>query len=223
MKVLAIILARGGSKSIPRKNVKLLLGQPLIVYTINLAKELSLFDEVVVSSDDIEILNIARQNGAEAILRPAEFSSDSSSSESAIIHSINELKRVNKHYDVVVLLEPTSPLRKIDTVRDAIEKFISNSYTTLISVVEDYSTFWLPNVKAEKLFPNQSKRRQERLPLFKEAGVVYISKVEHMLNNKSFISDNMFLYVTDSFESIDINNNLDFEIAEILMRYKQKV
>lgn len=219
MKLVAMILARGGSKSVPRKNIKKLCGKPLIAHTINLANNLQLFNDVIVSSDDLEILRIAKENGAETILRPEQFASDTSTSESAIIHALEELKKLNKNYDAVVLLEPTSPLRKIETVRGAIEKFESSDYTTLISVVEDFSTFWLPNKnKSERLFPNQSRRRQERLPLYREVGVIYISKVDHILSNKSFISDNLFTYITDSGESIDINSDLDFTYAEILMQ-----
>jgi CMP-N,N'-diacetyllegionaminic acid synthase len=218
MKLIAIILARGGSKSVPKKNIKNLCGKPLIAHTIYLANKLQLFNNIIVSSDDLEILKIAKENGAEIIVRPKQFASDNSSSESAIIHALQELKKMNKNYDAVVLLEPTSPLRKIETVRDAIEKFKTSDYTTLISVVEDYSTFWVPNKnKQERLFPNQSRRRQERLPLYREVGVIYISKVNHILTNSSFISDNLHTYITDPIESIDINNEIDFEIAEIIM------
>ena len=219
MKLLAIILARGGSKSIHRKNIKPLYSKPLISYTIELAIKLNIFQDVIVSSDDDEILKIAEEFGAEIIRRPEIFASDIASSESAIIHALEELSTTNKDYDAVVLLEPTSPLRKIETVRNAIEIFKLYSYTTLISVIEDFSTFWLPkNIKPEKLFPNQSRRRQERLPLYKEVGVVYISRVDHLLLNKSFISDNLYLHITDPVESIDINNQVDFSIAESILK-----
>ncbi len=217
MNFLAIILARGGSKSIPHKNIKLLGGKPLIAHTVQLAKKIKEFQDVIVSSDDLVILDIAKNNGADIILRPASLATDDSSSESAIIHALEKLANEDKKYDAVVLLEPTSPLRKQGTIEDAIATFNSNNYTSLVSVVEDFSTFWNSGKIPERLFPNQSRRRQERQPLLKEVGVIYISKVDSLLRNKTFISDNLFLFKVDLIESIDINNEIDFTIADILV------
>jgi CMP-N,N'-diacetyllegionaminic acid synthase len=219
MNILTLILARGGSKSVPRKNIKLICGKPLIAHTISLAKKVHYFKDIFVSSDDLEILKIAKDYGADTILRPKELALDNSSSVSAIIDAIEQLLLQNKKYEIVVLLEPTSPLRKVETIIKSVEFFLNNNYTSLISVTEDFSTFWQNNLsKPQKLFPSQGFRRQDRVPLYKEVGVIYISKISHIVQNRSFLSNDLYLNVTDSIESHDINTELDFTLAEILMR-----
>jgi CMP-N,N'-diacetyllegionaminic acid synthase len=220
LKFVAIILARGGSKSVPNKNIRNLNGLPLIAHSIILALECNIFDQVVVSSDNEEILSISKSFGALTIKRPIEFAQDYSTSESAIIHAINELGRIGKDYDAIVLLEPTSPLRTKYSVIDALQKYSNLKFTTLISVVEDYSTFWRKDNKfGTPLFPNLSRRRQDRAPLYREAGVIYISSVSHMLNSKSFISERTHLHVCNPIEAIDINSEADFLIAEALFNH----
>lgn len=220
MKFIAIILARGGSKSVPNKNIRVLSGLPLVAHSIILALECNFFDQVVVSSDNDEILSIAKSFGALAIKRPIEFAEDNSTSESAIIHALNELSRNGKEYDAIVLLEPTSPLRTKNSVINALQKYSNLKFTTLISVVEDYSTFWRNDDKfGTPLFPNLIRRRQDREPLYREVGVIYISSVSHMLNSKSFISKRLHLHVCNPIEAIDINSEADFIIAERLFNH----
>jgi CMP-N-acetylneuraminic acid synthetase len=218
LKYLAIILARGGSKSIPYKNLKELNGLPLIAHSINLALDCNIFDDVIVSSDSEEILSISKNFGASIIKRPIEFAEDNSTSESAIIHTLHELKKDGKEYDAIVLLEPTSPLRTKNSVIKALQVFKNSNFTTLISVVEDFSTFWRKHEKfGTPLLPNLSRRRQDREPLYREVGVIYISSVSHMLNSKTFISERMHLHICNQLEAIDINSEYDFKIAEALM------
>ena len=221
MKYLAIILARGGSKSIPNKNIRELNGLPLIAHSIILALDCKIFDDVVVSSDSEEILSISRTFGASIINRPIEYAEDNSTSESAIIHAINELRVNGKEYDAIVLLEPTSPLRTKNSVINALQSYSNSNSTTLISVVEDYSTFWRKKEKfGTPLFPNLSRRRQDREPLYREVGVIYIATVLHLMNSKSFMSEQMHLHICDPLEAIDINSEYDFKIAEALIKTK---
>ena len=221
MKYLAIILARGGSKSIPNKNIRELNGLPLIAHSITLALDCKIFDDVVVSSDSEEILSISKSFGASIIKRPIEYADDESTSESAIIHAINELRVNGKEYDAIALLEPTSPLRTKISVIKALQDFSISNFNTLISVVEDYSTFWQKKEKfGTPLFPILSRRRQDREPLYREVGVIYISSVNYMLDSKSFISERMQLHICDPLEAIDINSEYDFKIAEALINTK---
>lgn len=215
MNILSIILARGGSKSVPRKNVRLLGGIPLIAHTIKLSLQIPLITKTVVSSDDQEILQIGSQFGANVLKRPEHLATDEASSEAAINHVLDEMDKLNEKYDVLILLEPTSPFRSTESVIKAIEIFSSGNYTTLVSAIEDYSTFWtINNGIGSRLFPFQSRRRQERTPLYKEVGVIYMATVEHMKKNSSFISDNVFIHLVSEKEALDINSEADLEYAQ---------
>ncbi|HEL8615235.1 TPA: acylneuraminate cytidylyltransferase family protein, partial [Legionella pneumophila] len=121
MRILAIIPARAGSKRLPGKNIKLLAGKPLIAHTIDAALQSNCCEQVVVSTDSQEIADIAIQHGASVPwLRPASLSDDSSNIEDAVIDLLNNYKKINVHFDSVLLLQPTSPFRKPETIREAV-------------------------------------------------------------------------------------------------------
>ncbi len=136
---LAIIPARGGSKRLLRKNILPLVDKPLIVWTIEAAKKSKYINKIVVTSDDDEILNISKANGAEIIKRPDELATDTATSFDVIVHSIKSLEK----YDYVVLLQPTSPLRDQEDIDNAIELLLDKSASAIISVCEvDHSPEW---------------------------------------------------------------------------------
>ena len=125
-RVIAIIPARGGSKGIPRKNIKPLLGKPLIAYTIEVAVASKLLDKIVVSTEDAEIAEISQRWGAEVVRRPEELARDDSPSVDAILHVIHWFEERGQYFDITALLEPTSPLRKADDLDNAIALLIKN-------------------------------------------------------------------------------------------------
>src|SRR4030066_411377 len=136
--VLAIIPARGGSRGIPRKNVRLLCGKPLIAYTIETALSSKLIDRVVVSTEDEEIAGISKEYGAEVIKRPEELARDDSPTIDVVMHVLNWFEEKNEYFDIVVLLEPTSPLRKENDLDSAVRLFIQkiDEADSLISLGE---------------------------------------------------------------------------------------
>lgn len=219
---LAIIPARGGSKRLPRKNVLDLAGKPLIAWSIEAGLKSKYIDKVIVTSDDDEILGIANEFGSDTIKRPDELASDTATSFDAIKHTINNIDR----YDYIVLLQPTSPLRTADQIEEAIELLESKSADAVISVCEmDHSPLWsntLPNDNSMQGFLRDeilNKRSQDLEPYYRLNGAIYICDTNRLLEEKSFLfKENIFAYKMDRESSVDIDEKIDFQFAEILIK-----
>ncbi|MBT4430753.1 MAG: acylneuraminate cytidylyltransferase family protein [Nitrospinaceae bacterium] len=222
MKVLAVIPARGGSKSIPLKNIKMLGGKPLLGYTIDEAKKSKYIDRLVVSTDHSKISELARSQDVEVITRPRHLATDKASTESALIHVLDTL---NNGYrpDYVVTLEPTSPLRTVGLIDRCIAKCISSDCDSVITVKETRECLGrMDGDKYSYLIKGQPRRRQDREPLFFESGTVYVTKTEVLLNRNSVLGENIIGVVVDGDEAIDINTPADFAIAEAMLEWKRK-
>ncbi len=224
----AIILARGGSKGIPRKNLIDFCGQPLISWTILQAKSSKFIDSVWVSSDDDEILKIAKKYGANTILRPALLSSDSSSSESAWLHALNFIER-QFHIDIVLGLQPTSPLRDFYDLDQSIEVFIKNDYDSLFSANEIQDFFiWekKANSKLNSLnydFKNR-KRRQQIKKKYLENGSIYIFKPSILKENNNRLGGNIGIYPMEKYKMFQIDEMSDFDLCSAIMKsYKLNI
>ena len=223
MKIIAVVPARGGSKAIPKKNIRMLAGKPLICYTLEEARKSKYLDRIVVSTDDYEIAGICRKLGAEVIERPPELATDTSPTEDALIHVLETLKR-NEGYeaDAVVTLEPTSPLRTHELIDICIETLLSNDCDSVMSVTETRECFGsIVDGKFEYLIKDQRRRRQDREPMYKESSTVYVTKTDTLLKRKSVIGERLYAVVARDDEAIDINTPLDFVIAEAVMHWRQ--
>ena len=215
---LAIIPARGGSKRLPRKNILDLCGKPLISWSIEAALKSKYISKVVVSSDDEEILNISSNFGADIIKRPYELANDTATTFDAIKHTINNLEK----YDYIVLLQPTSPLRNENQIDEAIELLEEKQADAIVSVSEmDHSPLWsniLPEDGNMRGFLREeilNKRSQDLEKYYRLNGAVYICKTDKLLENKSFfLKDNIFAYIMDKKNSIDIDEEIDFLFAQ---------
>jgi len=218
---LAIIPARGGSKRLPRKNILDLCGKPLIAWSIEAGLKSQYIDKVVVTSDDDEILAISKKYGADIINRPDELASDTSTTFDAIKHTIDNLNT----YDYVVLLQPTSPLRDEMHIDEAIELLESKNTDAIVSVCEmDHSPLWsntLPDDGSMSNFMRDevlNKRSQDLEKYYRLNGAVYICKTEKLLEEKSFfLKENICAYKMNKKNSIDIDDEIDFKMAELLM------
>ena len=221
-KILAIIPARGGSKGIPKKNIKALGGEPLIFHTIKQAKESELITDFFVSTDDEEIINIAELNGSKTIKRPFDISLDSSKTEECLIHAIKELLKIGLTYDYLVVLEPTSPFRKTKTIDDCIKKIIDEDRKSLLTVYETKACIGLIDsfFNYKPLIKNQPRRRQERESLFIESSTVYVVKIDFLLKTNSLVCDKWLAYIIDQKEAIDINTYDDLIYANFLINCK---
>lgn len=224
---LAIIPARSGSKGLKDKNIKNLNGKPLIAHTIEAANQSGVFNDIVVSTDSEEYANISIDHGATVpFLRPAELASDRSSSIDTIIYTINQLKKGNISYDYFVLLQPTSPLRDAKDIKNAINLLFERKALSLVSVCKTEHSPLIMNTLNKSLAMDNflsnefNKRRQELPEYYRVNGAIYLSEVKHFLQCKNFYNKGSFAYVMDQKNSIDIDSEIDFELAKILMKYK---
>lgn len=211
MKILAIIPARGGSKGVQGKNIKVLGNKPLISYSIQQAIESNCFSEIIVSTDDEQIATIAINFGATVpFIRPSELAEDASSSISVVQHAVTFLEDRGEFFDAVCLLQATSPFREKGFISKAISTFIKNKSDSLISVLQvpdDYNPHWVfePNEKGLLAIATGEKeiikRRQELPNSFFRDGSIYLTKVETIKkgsfygNSISYIESNPDLYV----------------------------
>jgi len=217
MKILAIIPARGGSKGIPRKNVRLIAGRPLIAYSIEAGKNARLVSRMVVSTDDDEIARVGKEYGAEVVMRPPELAEDKTPMDPVLRHVVEVLGREGYMPDAVVLLQPTSPLRTAAHVDGAIEKFLNSDNDSLVSIFRVINN--RHEIEANDLLTptfSKSKNRDERPASIFENGAIYISKVG-LIKEGRIRGDRIGYYEMDRYASIDIDELRDFEAAEKLL------
>lgn len=222
---LAIIPARGGSKRIPRKNILDLGGKPLIAWTIEAALKSHYIDNVIVTSDEDEILSIARESGVSTIRRPTELATDTAGTFDTLVHT---LQNTSPRYDYIVLLQPTSPLRGSNHIDEAIEMLISKNADAVISVCPvDHSPLWSNTLPADGSMQNflrddvRNRRSQDLEPYYRLNGAIYICDTEKLLEEKTlFLNHNIFAYVMDRKHSVDIDEPIDLILADILINDK---
>ena len=222
MKYLAIIPARGGSKRLPNKNILDLSGKPLIAWSIEAAKKSKKIEDIIVTSDSDKILDIAKKYNVKTIKRPDFLASDKATTFDAIKHAIESLE---KRSEYIVLLQPTSPLRNEKHIDEAIELLEKKNVDAVISVCEvDHSPLWsntLPeNLDMSNFIRDEvkNKRSQDLEKYYRLNGAIYICKIDRLLEEKTFfIKDNIFAYVMDRKSSVDIDDEIDFELAKILL------
>lgn len=222
MKVIAIIPARGGSKGIKDKNIILFCGKPLISYTIEQAKQSSLIDDVYVSSDSDQILNISEIAGAKSIKRPEEISGDFATSESALIHSIKQI--CNNEECIIVFLQATSPLRHVEDLNNAIKKFQESNSDSLFSCVDAGDVcLWSTknNVESITYNSNNRKRRQDFDSYVIENGSFYITKSSSLIQSGNRLSGKISFYNMERWKIHEIDDIDDLQLCEYL--YKTKI
>ena len=219
--VLAIIPARGGSKGIPQKNIKLLKGRPLITYTIEAAKKSKIFDRIVVSTDDRKIEKVSIRCRAEVIKRPKRLALDTASTESAILHALEWLEK-NKNYkpDIIGLLQPTSPLRNYKDIKGAYKKFINEKLDSLLSVTGNAIFIW--QTRQDRFKPINYNylhrpRRQDMRHQFKENGAIYFTKYNIFMKYKNRLGGKIGYFVLNEARSMDIDSPVDLLVAENIL------
>lgn len=225
-KILALIPARGGSKGIKNKNIAKFYGKPLISYTILAANKSRYIDETIVTTDSEKIKAIAEQYGAHVpFLRPAELATDTAKTLDAVRHSIKTLEKMGKRFDILVLLQPTSPLRTVDDIDGAILEFDKRGNLPLASVseVSDHPLLIRSINKKNELEhlispeKGSTMRRQDMLSYYRVNGSIYINLIKE-INKETSFNDNRVPYIMQWKNSADIDNMLDFMIAEYLFK-----
>lgn len=213
MKTIAIIPARGGSKRLPNKNIKLLGGIPLLVHSINFAKENGI-DKIVVSTDDVFIKEIALQYGAEVMGRPVALATDNSPTVDTLKHV---MENVAKNYDYVVLLQPTNPLRPKNLLQEALKRMKEGNFDSLMTVTRNEKKFG--KITNDKFTPYNyaiGQRSQDLEPLYYENGLLYIAKTTLILEGKLIGENHLPFIVNHPYAKVDIDTQEDFDYAEYL-------
>jgi CMP-N,N'-diacetyllegionaminic acid synthase len=225
LRVLGIIPARGGSKGLPGKNIKLLNGIPLIAYTIKEAIK-SKLEECIVTTDSEEIASISRLYGGNIpFIRPIEIATDNASSIDVVLHALNFMKEhKNKEYDAIMLLQPTTPFRDSEDINQALDLLIKSDADSVISVTSVGGTHpaRMKFIKDGNLIDPpfveefEGQNRQELKPMFIRNGGIYLTRI-NTIKNGSFKGDISKAYVMPEKKSVNIDNIDDFEFAEWLM------
>ncbi len=232
-KFLAVIPARGGSKTIPKKNIKHLCGRPLIEYTFDAAKASGLLGRVLVSTDDEQIARIARRNKIEVpFLRPASLAKDDSPTLPVIQHAVVFLQD-NENYrpDYVVILQPTSPLRTETHIDEAIQILIDTGADSVVSVTEvphQYNPCSIMKIEQGRLLSfmkgTEAYTRRQLKPVVyaRNGAAIYALKYETLIKKNSLYGDDCRPYLMSKADSVDIDDSTDFEFAELILSRRQE-
>lgn len=230
--VLAVITARGGSKGIPKKNIKELGGKPLIAWTIEAAKASHFLDYFLVSTDDAEITEVSKKYGAPVpFMRPAELSTDSAKSIPAVQHALNWLREhEGKNFDYVMILQPTSPLRNAEDIDACIEKIVDTNADSVMSMVKlvDFSAPKLKVLDGDIIKPwladegKESNSRHELADVYKRNCAIYLTRADLIMQGDLFGAVSR-AHIMPAERSVDINTPFDFLVAEAIVRSYYKV
>ncbi len=225
MKNLAIIPARSGSKGLKDKNIKLLNGKPLIAYTIEAAIRSGEFDEVMVSTDSEQYAEIAREYGASVpFLRSEETATDTAGSWDVVEEVLRGYEEMGRCFDTFCLLQPTSPLRDENDIKGAYDLFRGKAEFAVVSVCEaEHSPLWCGHLPEDREFvgfidESAMKQRQAGGRFYRLNGALYIVSREKFRESRYLYQKGSFAYVMSQRKSVDIDTELDFRMAEILMQ-----
>jgi len=219
---LAIIPARSGSKGLKDKNIKLLNGKPLLAYAIDAARDSGIFDEIFVSTDSELYARIAKECGAEVpFLRSAKTATDTASSWDVVKETIYCYGQMGKNFDMVTLLQPTTPLRTAEDILRAYEIYQKGSTNAVVSVCEvDHSPLWCNTLPKDHSMANfirkevQALSRQQLENYYRINGAIYMFQVNYFLRSDCIYDNNCFAYIMSKERSIDIDDAFDFKLAE---------
>lgn len=232
MNILGLIPARGGSKGIPRKNIKLLEGKELIRYSIELGLTCPEISHLIVSTDDTEIAKISQLAGADIpFIRPANLASDQSPTIDTVIHAIDFFRQKNIHFDAVCLLQATTPFRNPEDVSQAIQKFIKRDADSLISVREvphTYNPHWVFEEDKEKGFLKIAtgeksiiSRRQDLPKTYYRDGSIYITKTAILMSQNSLYGNKIIHHEMANSSAINIDTMEDWAAAEAYIKHSK--
>ncbi|NTZ16376.1 acylneuraminate cytidylyltransferase family protein [Paenibacillus sp. JMULE4] len=217
--VLGVIPARGGSKGVPRKNIREVAGKPLIAWTIEEAKKSKFIDRLILSSEDAEIIKIAKSWGCSVpFIRPTELSRDETPGIEPVLHAI----KVLPGYDYIVLLQPTSPLRIVKDIDSCIEKCVRLAANACVSVTETKkSPYWMytmdDSYKMKPLIPNEVSRRQDLPVVYALNGAIYVAKTDYLIQSRTFLSNETIGFEIPEDRSLDIDSELDLFLADAIL------
>lgn len=227
---ICVVPARANSKRFPGKNLALLEGKPLLAWTLEAAIESKCFSEVIVSTDGIDISNVAKAWGADVpYLRPQELASDTASTVDVVLDIVSHSEKKCIRYDYICVLQPTSPLRRSQHIVEAFSLLSQRKANGVISVAPvEHSPLWCNTLPSDGNMSNfldsniKGKRSQDLPPYYRLNGAIYIISKSVLIKEKTlFPSSDIYAYVMDRFDSVDIDDPLDLKQAEIILAMKQ--
>jgi CMP-N,N'-diacetyllegionaminic acid synthase len=216
---MAVIPARGGSKRAPRKNIRPLGNRPLLAFTIAAAREAGLGNATRVSTEDSEIAETAMRLGCSVLRRPDPLATDLASTESVLLHALDEAAKQGWRPTWILTLPPTSPFRRARTIRFFLDRAADAGVDCLFSVTETRADLWCRDAAGQiaRLFPGAPRRQQDRAPLYEENSAVYLTSVAALYATGSVLGKSQQAVAIDPLEGFDINSELDFAIANALV------
>lgn len=222
--VLGLIPARGGSKTVVRKNIRLLGGKPLLVYSIEAARSSRWLSKLVVSTEDAEIARVAEAAGCEVIGRPADLARDETPMLPVIQHTVAQVERMGLCVDAVALLQPTVPFRVAEDIDGAIEKLIQTHADSVVSMcrVYDFHPVRMKRIVDDQILPYcepevEGTRRQDLPPAYHRNGAVYVMRRDVVMRQGSIFGKVSRPYVMPPERSLNIDEELDLTVAEALL------
>jgi len=231
-RVIAIIPARGGSKGLPGKNIRMLCGKPLIAWSIEKALKSRCLDTVLVSTDSAEIADVARSFGAEVpFLRPAELATDHASTYEVIRHALADCARRGQQFEYTVLLEPTSPLREDDDIDRMLDRLDRGSadFDSIVSVGEVmHHPAIMKRLSGERLDPfvaelSAATRRQDNAPAYFPFGVAYMAKSAALLEHNTFYMPRCLAFPLRRYQNYEIDDLYDWLCVQAVMRHEWRL
>lgn len=224
--ILGLIPARGGSKGLPGKNIRPLSGKPLIAWTIEQALTSNNIDRVIVSTDSRDIADVARVHGVDTpFLRPDELATDKAEMIDVILHVLESLKEDGFSYDSVMLLQPTSPLRTALDIDSVIELLNKKGAKAVVSVCEaEHHPYWSntlpPDGCMKDFLARDARKNRQELPIvYRLNGAIFFAHTDYLKAHGEFIGDETYAYIMPRERSVDIDSELDFRFAELLMKH----
>lgn len=226
MRNIAIIPARSGSKGLVDKNIKMLCGKPLLAYSIEAALQSGMFDTVHVSTDSEKYAAIAKSYGADVpFLRSMEHASDTASSWDVVLEVLDQYAKLGSEFDTVMLLQPTSPLRTCEDISAAFALMEEKKANAIVSVCQgDYHSSLPADGNMTRFLPNElkNKRRQDAIKYYRINGAIYLANVAYFLIDQDIYRSGCIAYIMDDRRSVDIDDEIDFLFAEVLISTGQK-
>ncbi len=223
-RALGLIPARGGSKGIPGKNIRLVNGEPLIAYTIRSAQQSRLLTDLVVSTDSTAIAELAARYRVEVLMRPAELAQDDTPAAPVAIHALDVLKSRGREYESLVLLQPTCPLRSAKDIDDALTLLMGSDHDAVVSVyqVSDHHPARMYSLEGNRLIPydkaGEQLNRQDLPAVYHRNGVVYAIREQALRRERTFNPRNKAAYVMPRERSVNVDEEVDLLIAEQLLK-----
>ncbi len=223
LRILGVVPARGGSKGVLRKNIRPLAGEPLIGYTLRSARQVEEIDLIVVSTDDDEIASVSLNYGVRVIERPASLAIDTAPTEVALLQVLDVLEMEGWKFDIILVLEPTSPFRSAETITRAIAACIEGTAPSVLAVRETRENIgFIQDGCFRPIVPDAPRRRQERQPLYVESSTIYACRIDYLRRTGTLVAEDWGALVVPEIEAADINTEDDFQRVDFLMQMRRQ-